>query len=144
MERRELIQWLVATAGLQSLKALDPADLLALGRDVHRGAPVRRTLSAVDVAAERILPGAAAANVGAFIDKMLTDWHTPEERERFLAGLKELDARGNFVDRSEADHSRGSSTSRCTAIARPRWACGRSSCTRCRGGTTGAHPYDRF
>jgi len=70
---------------------------------VHRGAPVRRTLSAVDVAAERILPGAAAANVGAFIEKMLTDWHTPEERERFLAGLKELDSRGNFVDRSEAD-----------------------------------------
>ena len=103
MERRELIQWLVATAGLQSLNALDPADLLALGRDVHRGAPVRRTLSAVDVAAERILPGAAAANVGAFIDKMLTDWHTPEERERLLAGLKELDSGGNFVDRNEAD-----------------------------------------
>ncbi len=41
--------------------------------------------------------------MGAFIDKMLTDWHTPEERERFLAGLKELDSRGNFVDRSEAD-----------------------------------------
>src|SRR6266498_4051400 len=113
MERRELIQWLVATAGLQSLKALDPADLLALGRDVHRGAPVRRTLSAVDVAAERILPGAAEANVGAFIDKMLADWHTPAERERFLAGLADLDSRcrarsggaRDFVDCDEADQT---------------------------------------
>jgi hypothetical protein len=88
MERRELIQWLAATAGLPSL---------AFGREVHRR-PLRRTLSAhvertLAAATERILPGAAEANVGAFIDKMLADWHTPEERARFLAGLPELDAR---------------------------------------------------
>ena len=102
MERRELIQWLVATAGLRCLDSLAPDDLFALGRDVHRRTsnPPNPTVA---LAAERILPGAAEANVGAFIDKMLTDWHTPEERERFLAGLKELDSRGNFVDRSEAD-----------------------------------------
>ncbi len=102
MERRELIQWLVATAGLRCLDSLAPDDLFALGRDIHRRTnnPSNPTVA---LAAERILPGAAAANVGAFIEKMLTDWHTPEERERFLAGLKELDSRGNFVDRSEAD-----------------------------------------
>ena len=88
MERRELIQCLVATAGLPSL---------AFGRQVHRR-PLRRSLSThvartLAVATERILPGAAAANVGAFIDKMLADWHTPAERERFLAGLPDLDAR---------------------------------------------------
>lgn len=88
MERRELIQWLVATAGLPSL---------AFGRQVHRR-PLRRSLSAhveriLAVATERILPGAAEGNVGAFIDKMLADWHTPAERERFLAGLPDLDAR---------------------------------------------------
>lgn len=110
MERRELIQWLVATAGLQCLDVLAPADLLALGRDVHRGAP-SHTLSphaerTVAAAAERILPG---ADVTAFIDTMLTDWHTPAERERFLGGLPELDARCRtrggrvFVDCAEAD-----------------------------------------
>lgn len=110
MERRELIQWLVATAGLQCLDSLDPADLLALGRDVHRHA-VSRVLSPYDArtiaaAAQRILPG---AEVSAFIDKMLADWHTAAERERFVAGLPDLDARCRaragraFVDCLEAD-----------------------------------------
>jgi len=104
MERRELIQWLVATAGLPSV---------AFGRQVHRR-PLRRSLSAhvertLTVATERILPGAAEANVAAFIDKMLADWHTPEERARFLAGLPELDTRchtrgaADFVACPEAD-----------------------------------------
>ena len=115
MERRELIQWLVATAGLRALESLAPGDLLALGRDVHRGAtgqdPALRALSAqqariVAVAADRILPG---ADVRAFIDKMLADWHTPAERARFLAGVPDLDARcrarasRDFVDCGEAD-----------------------------------------
>jgi hypothetical protein len=34
---------------------------------------------------------------------MLTDWHTPEERERLLTGLRELDSQGNFLDKSEVD-----------------------------------------
>jgi hypothetical protein len=110
MERRELIQWLVATAGLQCLDSLAPADLLALGRDVHRRATVgllsphdERTVA---VATARIIPG---ADVTAFIDKMLADWHTPAERERFLAGLPQLDtrcrARGgrDFADCAAAD-----------------------------------------
>jgi hypothetical protein len=121
MERRELIQWLVASAGLQCLESLAPADLLSLGRDVHRSAvsPNRRALSpdarrTVALAAERILPatdtpGATDAGVSAFIDKILTDWHTPAERERFLAGLPDLDARcralrgRDFVDCNETD-----------------------------------------
>lgn len=121
MERRELIQWLVATAGLKALDSLAPADLLALGRDVHQRATARTrsALSAqqqqtVTIAAERILPatdtpGATDAGVTAFIEKMLADWHTPEERDRFLAGLQDLDTRcqsrasRDFVDCSEAD-----------------------------------------
>ena len=74
MERRELIQWVVATAALPRLS-------LGSGLSAH----VERTLA---VATERIVPGAAEANVGAFIDKMLADWHTPEARERFLAGQR--------------------------------------------------------
>jgi gluconate 2-dehydrogenase gamma chain len=119
MDRRELIQWLVATAGLRALAALAPADLLALGRDVHRRDSTRRVLSAhvertVAAAAERIIPatdtpGATDANVSGFIEKMLADWHTPAERERFLVGLSDLDTRcraraaHDFVDCSEAD-----------------------------------------
>lgn len=112
MERRELVRWLVATAGLHALDSLAPTDLLALGREVH-GAPeaALRALSphaerTVAAAAERIIPG---ADVTAFIDKMLADWHTPAERERFLAGLPDLDrhcrARGGraFLDCTAAD-----------------------------------------
>lgn len=111
MDRRELIRWLVATAGLQCLDSLAAEDLLALGRDAHGSLGASLVLSphaerTVAAAAARILPG---ADVGAFIDKMLADWHTPAERERFLAGLPELDARSRaranrvFVDCAEAD-----------------------------------------
>lgn len=110
MERRELIRWLVATAGLQCLESLGSSDLLALGREVHRRAafqdPALRVLTphagrTVAVAADRILPD---ARVAPFIDKMLADWYTAVERERFLAGLPELDHRArartrrDFVD----------------------------------------------
>src|SRR5262245_38737620 len=114
MERRELIQWLVATAGLRALDSLAPADLLALGREVHRRAPPRTPDTAhvtrtISVAAERILPGSTEANVSAFIEKMLADWYTPEERERLLTGLRDLDTRcqaiahRDFVDCAESD-----------------------------------------
>ena len=112
MERRELMQWLVATVGLSALEAYAPADLLALGRDMHRRMRLRAPRSThaqrtVAIAAERILPGATEANVAPFIEKMLADWHTQEERARFLAGLRDLDARcqssahRDFVDCAE-------------------------------------------
>ena len=119
MKRRELIQWLVATAGLQCLESLAPEDLLALGRDIHRRVAPGRALDAhalrtVTVAAERIIPatdtpGATDAGVSAFIDKMLAGWHTAAERDRFLAGLAELDTRcreragKDFVECTAAD-----------------------------------------
>jgi len=103
MERRELIRWLVATAGLECLESLAPRDLLSLGRDVHRCTPLRRylppdTQRTVAAAAEVIIPadhtpGATDAGVSGFIDKMLADWYTSPERKRFLAGLPELDTR---------------------------------------------------
>lgn len=109
MERRELIQWLVATVGLRG-------DLLPLGRDVHRRArprlapfPATQVQRTVAIAAERILPGAADGNVGPFIEKILVDWYTEEARQRFLAGLRDLDARcqarakRDFVDCPEAE-----------------------------------------
>lgn len=122
MERRELFQWLVATAGLQCLDAFTPADLVALGREVHQGAAEGQALRAlspvqeriVAAAAERIIPatdtpGATDAQVSRFVDRMLADWYTPTERDRLLAGLPELDARCraragmDFVSCGEAD-----------------------------------------
>ncbi len=63
----------------------------------------RRTLAAL---VDQILPAtdtASASEVGVpqFIDHMLTDWYAPEERDRFLAGLAEVDRRadgGSFAD----------------------------------------------
>jgi len=103
MERRELVRFLMATAGLKCLDGFMPDELLAFGANVHesratgaQGAGVldahaRRT---VVIAAERIIPasdtpGATDADVVSFIDRMLADWYNPDERNRFLAGLRE-------------------------------------------------------
>lgn len=123
MERRELVRWLMAAAGLTCLEGLAPEELLALGTDVHRhrapgtqgfralDAQARRTVIA---AAERVIPasdtpGATDAGVVDFVDRMLADWYRPEERDRFLAGLHELDGRcralrgRDFADCDERD-----------------------------------------
>jgi hypothetical protein len=52
--------------------------------------------------AEHILPetdtpGARAVGVDRFIDAMLAEGHPPRERERFLAGLAEVDARARRI-----------------------------------------------
>ena len=88
MDRRELIQWLGA---------------FALGRQVHLRIS-RDSDPTLAIVAERILPGATQANVAPFIESMLSDWHTPEERGPILAGLKALEAKG-FAERSEAEQT---------------------------------------
>jgi Gluconate 2-dehydrogenase subunit 3 len=42
-------------------------------------------------------PGAKAARVNEFMDLVLTEWATEDERERFLAGLQEIDVQSNTV-----------------------------------------------
>lgn len=123
MERRELIRFLMATAGLKCLDGLRPDELLAFGVDVHESRTAGRgTAGVLDAharrtvvsAAERIIPvsdtpGATDADVVSFIDRMLADWYNPSDREHFLAGLRELDARcraryrKNFIDCDESD-----------------------------------------
>lgn len=105
MDRRETLQTMISAMGL-----------LALGRHVHalaRGAPLRilspHQEAIVAAASERIIPatetpGAAAAQVTLFVDAMLADWYTPEQRQRLLAGLAELDAQ-QFLDRTPTEQT---------------------------------------
>ncbi len=107
VDRRELLGWMVATGGLAALERLAPADLLAIGRDAHRTtrapADPARTLDAraaaiVTRVADHIIPasdtpGASDAGVTTFVDHMLGAWYPSADRDRFLAGLDDLDAR---------------------------------------------------
>lgn len=122
MERRALIEWMVATGGAAAFNRLSAQNLVALGHDVHRQAQsasrAGRALAAhaahtVRVAAERIIPasdtpGATQAGVTPFIDTMLADWYAPADRDRFLVGLADLDTRSRsrqgrvFVDSAPA------------------------------------------
>lgn len=123
MERRELIRFLMATAGLKCLDGFMPDEVLAFGAHVHAdGAVSRQGAGGLDaharrtvvIAAERIIPasdtpGATDADVVTFIDRMLADWYNSDERDRFLSGLRELDARcrarhgKDFADCDERD-----------------------------------------
>ena len=119
MERRELIRFLMATAGLKCLDGFTPDELLAFGVQVREAGQSSGVLDAhsrrtVVIAAERIVPagdtpGATDADVVTFIDRMLADWYNPDERDRFLVGLRELDARcrarhgKDFADCDERD-----------------------------------------
>jgi len=83
-----------------------PPQLLAAFQRIHANlpqAPALKTLSAhqdatVTAAAELLLPatdtpGAKAARVNEFIDHILADWYSEEDRKRFLDGLSDMDAR---------------------------------------------------
>lgn len=107
MDRRELLQWMVATGGLAALERLSAADLLTIGRDAHRAESAHaargRTLDVhaaalVTIVADHIIPasetpGASDAGVVAFVDHMLGAWYAVADRDRFLAGLADLDVR---------------------------------------------------
>ena len=119
MERRELIRFLMATAGLKCFEGFMPDELLAFGVQVREAGPSGGVLDAharrtVVLAAERIIPasetpGATDADVVTFVDRRLADWYNSDERDRFLAGLRELDARcrarhgKDFADCDERD-----------------------------------------
>ncbi len=111
MNRRDLLR-LLGTAAIPTLAGLTPEDLLALGRTLHartaaRGPSALRVLddhqnATVVALAELIVPetdtpGARAARVNEFIDLLLAEWYTEDERARFLAGLAEVDTRSRAM-----------------------------------------------
>ena len=117
MNRREALRVLGAGASLELLGIITPDSLFALGQRVHRDhddgtLPAIPQNEIIVIAAERIIPasgtpGATDANVGAFVERILSDWYSTAERERMMAGLADLDARSvaahgrSFVQCSE-------------------------------------------
>lgn len=120
MHRRDLLR---AIAGALPLAAgITPDELLAVGRAVHRGLPQAGgalavldshqnrtvTLLAEMIIPETDTPGATAARVNEFIDRLLAEWYPPADRDRFLRGLADLDSRSvnafgaRFVEAAEA------------------------------------------
>jgi len=114
--RRDAVRALAGIAALPFFRALGAQELVEIGRRAHSLAELResgasngppRALSAAEYdivtqAAERIIPrtttpGATDARVASFIDVMLADWYDASDRERFKAGLTELDARARTL-----------------------------------------------
>ena len=105
MERRDFLEWMVATGGITAIGRLGTTDLMAMGREAHAApdvyaAPVLGVHAAalVTAAAERIIPatetpGATQAGVTKFVETMLSGWYPAADRDRFVAGLPTLDAR---------------------------------------------------
>ena len=115
MHRREVLRLLALGSGVPAVGS----PLFAACREIHAGlaaVPALKILSAhqdatVVAMAERILPrtdtpGAKDVRVDEFIDRIVSDWYSDEDRQRFLAGLADVDARTqrlfarDFVDAS--------------------------------------------
>ncbi len=106
MQRRDLLRTLGAAALGSLLAPLSPEERLALGRRLHARLAPRAELRLLDreqaalvtALADTLLPrddtpGALDAGAVEFYDLLLAEWHTFEEREAHLAGLRDLDAR---------------------------------------------------
>ena len=114
MQRREVVRFLGAALTLPFLpRSAERA--LELGEELHRRTDVTfRTLDhdaqlLVADLSEMIIPktdtvGATDVRVPEFIDLILTEWAHDDERAKFLAGLKDIDAKAagmgaqRFVD----------------------------------------------
>ena len=98
MQRREMLRLLSATA----IGPVVSPDLFAMLRQAQPSPDYRlQTLDAqqnetVVAMMDLIIPstdtlGAKAVHVNEFLDVILTGWATPNERNKFLAGLREVD-----------------------------------------------------
>ncbi len=106
MDRRDVLRGLASGVAAPLLGSLFPAELLSWGREVHLAVAANQSaggslpttvVQTLTAACERIIPadetpGAIAAGVPAFIERMLLDWYDPAERTRVLTGLESLDA----------------------------------------------------
>ena len=120
MQRRDLLRFLaVAVPALSGFSAEQLAALeqRVSGRGLRRaGLFDSQQLALVDTLSEIIIPatdtpGAHAAGVATFIERMVADWYREDERVAFLAGINDVNARSKqatgqpFVDGSTAERS---------------------------------------
>lgn len=123
MNRREVLRLLGGAAAIPVLSSLSPATRLALGRRLHArlweeplGTLSHQQNALVARIADLIIPetdtpGAVSVRVPAFIDRLLTEWYPPADRDRLLAGLSAIDARSQaahgtrFVELSPGDQA---------------------------------------
>jgi hypothetical protein len=106
MERREALRLLAAGALIPALSPEMMAFFEAAHEQIAAGYAAR-TLNAQQNAAVTVMvdmiipetdtPGAKAARVNEFIDLILTEWATEEERQKFLEGLANVDRRSNAL-----------------------------------------------
>src|SRR6476619_3352906 len=120
MRRREVVRFLGAALALPFLPRGAEA-AIELGEQIHRriGDVPFRTLNPaqqrlVTQIAEMIIPetdtpGATSVRVPEFIDLILTEWASDEEKAAFLAGLADIDVQAaaaggapKFVELAEA------------------------------------------
>jgi hypothetical protein len=119
MQRREVVRFLGAALALPFLPSSAEA-AIELGEQLHRrlgGEEVPfRTLNAAQQAlvtdiAELIIPetdtpGATSVKVPQFIDLILTEWASDDERAAFLAGLGDIETKAStgsrFIELSRA------------------------------------------
>lgn len=104
MQRRDLLKMLAAGAATPVLSS--PLTIFLREAQAQTGPGYKlRTLNPHQNATvvtltdliipETDTPGAKAARVNEFIDVILTEWATPEERQEFLAGLAGVDKQSN-------------------------------------------------
>lgn len=117
MDRRQALK----TMGVAALAQLSTNELFAMARETHSqlqevtdtdryifkslDPKQNETVTAIAelIIPETDTPGAKAARVNEFIDVMLTDWFTDEERASFRKGLAKLDGDETpFVERDAA------------------------------------------
>jgi glucoside 3-dehydrogenase (cytochrome c) hitch-hiker subunit len=109
MNRRDMMRALGGALAIPLLVGLSAERLAAVGRAAHRRARGRalrlldpRQTETVATLTEMIIPetdtpGARAARVPEFIDLLLAEWFTDEDRARFLAGLADVDGRSRAL-----------------------------------------------
>lgn len=120
MDRRKVLKLLALSSALPAM----PAEWINAFRAIHANLGSRPALeilnshqdATVTAMAELILPqtdtpGAKAVRVNEFVDRIVADWYSDEDRARFLAGLATVDARTqslfqkDFVDASPPQQS---------------------------------------
>jgi Gluconate 2-dehydrogenase subunit 3 len=104
MQRRELFRLLGAGAALpvfdSNLLAMFQAAQPKSGYSVRTLNPHQNAtlITMTDlIIPETDTPGAKAARVNEFIDLILTEWAHEDERDKFLAGLDDVDKRSNAL-----------------------------------------------